>query len=165
MISIEVIKSIGDSVLAVFFTFVLLASIVLTFKLRFIQIRMLPKMLKLLFKGMFGKDRSQQGDNDLAIPSYKALFTAMSTTIGIGNIVGPAVAIRLGGPGALFGFLIALFLGSATTFAEVTFALIYRKQLPDGSFAGGPMPYIQKTLGTFFANIYEFFQPYEAESL
>lgn len=153
MISLEIIKNIGDNVLAVFFTFVLLASIVLTLKLRFIQIRMLPKMLALLFKGMFGKDAKPKED-EATIPSYKALFTAMSTTIGIGNIVGPAVAVRLGGPGALMGFLVALLLGSATTFAEVTFALIHRKQLPDGSYAGGPMPYLQKILGAPFANLY-----------
>ncbi len=78
----------------------------------------------------------------------------MSTTIGIGNIVGPAIAVRLGGPGALLGFLLALFLGAATTFAEVSFALIYRKKNVDGSFSGGPMHYIKEMLGSFWATGY-----------
>lgn len=150
MVSLEAIKQAGDLALAFFFSGVLLVSFVLTIKLRFIQIRMIPIMLRLLFKGIFKKDKTIQ-DSNVAIPSYKALFTAMSTTIGIGNIVGPAVAVRLGGPGALVGFLIALFLGAATTFAEVSFALMYRKQNADGSFSGGPMHYIKEMLGSVWA--------------
>ena len=155
MMFVEIIQQIGDSVLAVFFSGVLITSLVLTVKLRFIQVRMIPLMLRLLLKSMIKKDVSlDQSSSLIAIPSYKALFAAMSTTIGIGNIVGPAIAVRLGGPGALLGFLLALFLGAATTFAEVSFALIYRKKNVDGSFSGGPMHYIKEMLGSFWATGY-----------
>ena len=152
MFSIADVKYVGDIALIIFCLIVLFSSIVLTVKLRFIQLRMLPKMFKQLFGGMFGK--AKKSSNKSAIPAYKALFTAMSTTIGIGNIVGPAVAIRWGGPGALLWFLIALFFGTATLFSEVTFALHYRKKRPDGSYDGGAMPYIKDVLGGFFAEFH-----------
>ena len=63
----------------------------------------------------------------------------MSTTIGIGAIVGPVIAIRWGGPGALLGFLLTAFLGSAATYTEVSLCIRYRKKLETGKILGGPM--------------------------
>ncbi len=146
-------REISEQVLAIPFVLILLSSIFITLKTRFIQLRMLPRMGKLFWDSIFGKHKTKDTQ---AIQSHKALFTAMSTTIGIGNIVGPVIAIKLGGPGALLLFLIAAFFGAATTFAEVTFALNYRKKLPDGSFMGGPMQYLKQELSPFFANIYAY---------
>lgn len=83
------------------------------------------------------------------IQANKALFTAMSTTIGIASIVAPAIAIRLGGPGTLVGFMIASLLGGAVSFTEVTLALAYRKKLKDGTIMGGPMQYLKAIHPTF----------------
>lgn len=101
--------------------------------------------------------RSKDGNNKNTIAPHKALFTAMATTIGIGNIVGPAIAIRLGGPGALLGFLLAVIFGAATTFTEVVFAMRYRTKQTDGSFAGGPMQYLSKAFGHWAGLLYAIF--------
>ncbi|MFC1894537.1 alanine/glycine:cation symporter family protein [Candidatus Dependentiae bacterium] len=132
--------------------FMLLGSIILTIKTRFIQFRAIPKMFKLLFQNIFKKKDKQK--NNETIENYKALFTAMSTSIGIGNIVHPIIAIKLGGPGALLGFVLASIFGSASTFTEVTCALKYRKHNTDGTISGGPMQYIKKALSPTFAMIY-----------
>lgn len=132
----------------------LVASLILTFKTRFIQFRALPLMIRMLVKSLkAGESAGVQN----AISPHKALFTAMSTTIGIGNIVGPAIAIRLGGPGALVGFLLAVVFGAATTFAEVMFAMRYRRKEADGSFAGGPMQYLSAAFGPWAGAVYAIF--------
>jgi alanine or glycine:cation symporter, AGCS family len=153
MIDFYTLSDFGDVILIVFFSFILLCSIILTIKTRFVQLRMIPKMFKILFSGFFKKKKSTSKKTQ-GIPPYQALFTAMSTTIGISNIVGPAVAVRLGGPGALVSFIIALFFGLASTFTEVTCSIIYRKKLSDGTFAGGPMQYLKEVLGHGAANMY-----------
>jgi AGCS family alanine or glycine:cation symporter len=81
----------------------------------------------------------------------------MSTTIGIGNIVGPIIALGYGGPGTLVGFVLGTLLGSATTFTEVVLSIMYRSQRTDGSTAGGPMEYLKKELGNSWAWLYAFF--------
>lgn len=132
--------------------FILLGGIILTFKTRFVQFRMIPKMFKILFKNFY-KKKTDSGDAE-TIEANKALFTAMSTSIGIGNIVSPIIAIKLGGPGALVGFMLAAIFGSASTFTEVTFALKYRHKNPDGTISGGPMQYLKKILSPFSAMTY-----------
>lgn len=77
---------------------------------------------------------------------FQALTTALSGTIGTGNIGGVALAIFLGGPAAIFWMWITAFLGMTTKFVEVTLAHKYRERLPDGSIAGGPMFYIENGL-------------------
>ena len=128
----------------------------LSFRLLFIQIRH-------LFSGFFialgfdsfkldeHSERSKKGD----IPPFQALFTALSATIGIGNIIGVAGAILIGGPGALFWMWVTAILGMATKYSEAVLAISYRESTPTG-FAGGPMYYIEKGLkwrwmGIFFA--------------
>jgi len=88
-------------------------------------------------------DPADDGD----LKHYQALTTALSATVGIGNIAGVAIAIRMGGPGALFWMWLTAFFGMALKFAECTLALRYRKVHPDGSVSGGPMYYIEHGLG------------------
>jgi AGCS family alanine or glycine:cation symporter len=107
-------------------------------------------MIKLLFRSIFKKNDTTEH----TIKAHRALFTAMATTFGIGNIVAPIVAIGFGGPGALIGFILASFFGAATAFTEVSLALSYRKKLPDGTIMGGPMQYLKVALGPMFASLY-----------
>ncbi|MCB1181558.1 MAG: sodium:alanine symporter family protein, partial [Chlamydiia bacterium] len=126
------------------------ASVLLSFKTRFIQIRMLPQMFKMLIFSIFKKGKEGKG----LVRPHKALFTAMSTTIGISTIVAPIIAIQLGGPGAMLGFILATMLGAAVNFTEVTFALRYRKKEKNGMFSGGPMQYLHDEIAPFLAKIY-----------
>ncbi len=125
-------------------------SLFLTFKTGFIQIRALPRFFSLIFHGV----RRQKGQKDVeGMTTFQALFTAMATTIGMGNVVSPSLAIIVGGPGALFWLLFYMFFGSVTKYTEVTFALATRKVLPDGFVMGGPMQYL-KEVSSFLANWY-----------
>jgi len=107
-------------------------------------------MIKLLFQSLFEKDDTTKH----TIKAHRALFTAMATTFGIGNIVAPIIAIGFGGPGALLGFAIASFFGTATVFAEVSLALAYRKKLPNGKIMGGPMQYLKEGIHPYLALMY-----------
>jgi len=77
---------------------------------------------------------------------FQALSTALSGTVGTGNIAGVALAIHIGGPAALFWMLVTAMLGMTTKFVEVTISHKYRDQLPDGSVSGGPMYYMKKRM-------------------
>ncbi|MCK8044814.1 sodium:alanine symporter family protein [Shewanella sp. 1CM18E] len=110
----------------------------LTLRLKLIQVFKLPMALGLLFK-------PNQGKGDLS--SFAALCTALSATIGTGNIVGVATAIKIGGPGALFWMWLAAFFGMATKYAECMLAVKYRTTDAKGNIAGGPMYYIERGLG------------------
>ncbi|MBX9923567.1 MAG: alanine:cation symporter family protein [Rhabdochlamydiaceae bacterium] len=145
------VKTLADHLLFVMCVFILGSSIYLSIKTRFIQVRLLPLLLSHL-KGCFNKGNSSGSKHSL--PPYKALFTAMSTTIGISSIVGPVIAIRLGGPGALLGFLLTAFFGSAATYLEVHLSVLYRKKLPDGRIMGGPMQYLSHLLSPRAAKWY-----------
>lgn len=112
--------------------------IYLTVSLSLIQVRKLPLALKLLFSK--NTDSNTQGD----ISSFAALCTALSATIGTGNIVGVATAIKLGGPGALFWMWIAAFFGMATKYAESLLAVKFREVDEKGNMSGGPMYYLEK---------------------
>lgn len=118
-----------------------------TFKLGLIQIFKLPLALKYLFSKDDEKDDEEaKGD----ISSFAALCTALSATIGTGNIVGVATAIATGGPGALFWMWIAAFFGMATKYAEGVLAIKYRQVDENGQMSGGPMYYIEKGIGNKF---------------
>lgn len=112
----------------------------LTFKTRFIQVRALPRLIKLLFGGV--KHHETKGEK--TINPFHALLTAMSTTIGMGNIVGPTVAVSTGGPGALFWLVAYAFFGSVTKFTEVIFAMEFRTKLKNGDVLGGPTQYLKE---------------------
>lgn len=118
--------------------------IYLTFKLRLLQIFRLPMALKFVFgRDEEEQDASVQGD----VSNYGALCTALSASIGTGNIVGVATAVHTGGPGALFWMWLAAFFGMATKYAEGVLAIKYREVDANNQMAGGPMYYIQNGLG------------------
>ena len=81
------------------------------------------------------------------VTAFGALCTALSATIGTGNIVGVATAITTGGPGALFWMEVAALFGMATKYAEGLLAVKYREVAPDGRILGGPFYYIERGLG------------------
>ncbi len=149
------IHSIGDVFLFVTTLIVLGASLLLSIKTRFIQFRKIPYMLRQFFSLIFKRHPEEEGPD--TVRAHKALFTAMSTTIGISTIVSPFIAMRLGGPGAILGFLLATFLGAAVNFTEVTFAVSYRKTHPTKGIAGGPMQYLHDEIRPFLAKWYALF--------
>lgn len=131
----------------------LMGSIYISIKLRFIQIRFLPNLFKMLYKSLIKRDYK---DSPYTILPHQALFTAMSTTIGVGTIVGPVIAIYWGGPGALLGFVLTALFGSAATYLEVNLCIRYRKKLPSGEVIGGPMHYLKEILSKKVARWYAF---------
>ncbi|WP_320153235.1 sodium:alanine symporter family protein [uncultured Tolumonas sp.] len=116
----------------------------LTIRLGLLQVIRLPLALKLVF--FPPKHDDKEGD----VSSFAALCTALSATIGTGNIVGVATAVKLGGPGAIFWMWIAAFLGMATKYAEGLLAVRYRQKDANGQMSGGPMYYLEKGLGSKF---------------
>ncbi|WP_099191280.1 alanine/glycine:cation symporter family protein [Tepidibacter mesophilus] len=115
--------------------------IFLSFKLGFLQVFRLPLALKYLFsEDCEAKDIKAEGD----VSAFAAVCTALSATIGTGNIVGVATAIRMGGPGALFWMWVAAFFGMATKYAEALLAVKYRVVDDNGQMSGGPMYYIER---------------------
>ena len=113
--------------------------ILLTVRLGLLQIMKLPKALQLIFAAR------SNGSGDVS--SFQALCTALAATVGTGNIVGVATAVKAGGPGALFWMWIAAFFGMATKYAEGVLAVKYRKVDDNGNISGGPMYYIEQGLG------------------
>lgn len=121
-----------------------------TLRLGLFQVRKLPGAFRLVLSD----DASGQGD----VSSFAALCTALAATVGTGNIVGVATAIKTGGPGALFWMWVAAFFGMGTKYAEGFLAIKYRTKDANGQVAGGPMHYITlgmgekwKPLAIFFA--------------
>ncbi|AWH77966.1 alanine/glycine:cation symporter family protein [Clostridioides difficile] len=113
--------------------------ILLTVKLGVVQITKLPRALKLIFSA------ENKGSGDVS--SFAALCTALAATVGTGNIVGVATAIKAGGPGALFWMWIAAFFGMATKYSEGVLAIKYRAKDKNGQVSGGPMYYIVNGMG------------------
>ena len=114
----------------------------LTVAMRFMSLRRIGTAFRLLYRGRKA-DASDPGD----ITPFQTLMTALSATIGTGNIAGVATAIALGGPGALFWMWMTAFVGMATKYAEAVLAIHYREVDPDGRSVGGPMYYIKNGLG------------------
>lgn len=110
-----------------------------SFRLRFIQIRELKQAFKYTLNSK-RKDSTLVGD----ISNFGALCTALSATLGVGNIVGVAVALSVGGPGSLFWLLISSFFSLSTKYCEGFLAVKYRSIGSDKKIAGGPMYYIEK---------------------
>ncbi len=107
--------------------------------LGFINVRGFSQSLRIVFGA-----NNQKAPGE--ITAFQALSTAVSGTVGIGNIAGVAIAISLGGPGATFWLIVAGFLGMSTKFAECTLGVHYRQQNKDGSVSGGPMYYLERGL-------------------
>jgi len=123
------------------FVFLLLGTgIFFTIYLKFPQFRYLKHSLRIV-RGKFDKE-DDKGDTS----HFQALTTALSGTVGTGNIAGVALAIHLGGPAALFWMLVTAAVGMTTKFVEVTLSHKYREVAEDGSIAGGPMYYMKNRL-------------------
>lgn len=128
-----------------------------TFWLKFLNIRGIPHAIALL------QGKYTRKDAEGEVTHFQALATAVSGTVGLGNIAGVAVAISLGGPGATFWMILCGFLGMSTKMAECMLAVKYRKVHADGTVSGGPMYYLRdgladlghkglgKVLGSFWA--------------
>ncbi len=131
---------------------ILAGGILLTVRLGLLQMRRLPLALKWMVKN----EEGAKGE----ISSFAALCTALSATIGTGNIVGVATAVCAGGPGALFWMIVAAFFGMATKYAEGLLAVKYRVVDKNNHSLGGPFYYIELGMGSKFkwlAKIFAFF--------
>jgi AGCS family alanine or glycine:cation symporter len=132
---------------------ILCGGLLLTVRLNFLQFFKLP----LALKWMFHNEAEGEGE----VSSFAALCTALSATIGTGNIVGVATAVGAGGPGAVFWIIAAAFFGMATKYAEGLLAVKYRSVDPEtGHALGGPFYYIEKGMGTswkWLAKMFAFF--------
>lgn len=149
----ELIKWIDDAVWGLpLIIMILTTGIYLTVRLGLLQIRHLGKALKFMVKNEEG------GTGEVS--SFGALCTALSATIGTGNIVGVATAIAAGGPGALFWMVVAALFGMATKYAEGLLAIKYRTIDAEGHVLGGPFYYIENGMGKNFrwlGKIFAFF--------
>lgn len=136
----QIVKNIDDFVWGIPLILLIIGcGIMLTVRVGFIQIRKLGTALKF----MFTDEENAHGE----VSSFAALCTALSATIGTGNIVGVATAMSVGGAGALFWMEIAAFFGMATKYAEGLLAVKYRTTDSQGSILGGPFYYIENGLG------------------
>jgi AGCS family alanine or glycine:cation symporter len=109
-----------------------------TLRFRFINLRGFGQALRLVR----GKEASGEGAGEVS--HFQALATAVSGTVGIGNIGGVAVAISIGGPGAAFWLIVAGFLGMSAKFVECTLGVAFRQEHEDGTVSGGPMYYLER---------------------
>lgn len=150
----KVLNKIDDLVWGIpLIVLILAVGIFLTIRLRGIQFTKLIKAIKLI------KENESDGEHG-EVSGFAALCTALSATIGTGNIVGVATALVTGGPGALFWMWIAALLGTATKFSECMLALKYREVAEDGHIVGGPFYYIEKGMGKnwkWLAKVFAFF--------
>ncbi|WP_448916378.1 alanine/glycine:cation symporter family protein [Eubacterium ramulus] len=150
----QILTSIDDFVWGVpLIVLILAVGVFLTIRVKGLQIRLLPRAIKELFVN------EKSGDSG-EVSSFAALCTALSATIGTGNIVGVATALVAGGPGALFWMWVAAFVGMATKYAECLLAVKFRTVAEDGHIVGGPFYYIEKGMGPkwkWLAKIFAFF--------
>ncbi|HFN0093759.1 TPA: alanine/glycine:cation symporter family protein [Streptococcus pneumoniae] len=136
---LELLKSIDDFAWGPPLLILLVGTgIYLTMRLGLLQVLRLPKAFQLIFI-------QDKGHGDVS--SFAALCTALASTVGTGNIIGVATAIKVGGPGALFWMWMAAFFGMATKYAEGLLAIKYRTKDDHGAVAGGPMHYILLGMG------------------
>lgn len=120
----------------------IVGGVFLTFRFGFINVRMFAHSFKIIT----GKYKT--ADDVGEITPFQSLTTALSATVGLGNIAGVAIAIAIGGPGATFWMILAGFFGMTLKFTEVTLAQIYRETRPDGRIMGGAMQYLSKGLAS-----------------
>lgn len=156
----QILAKIDDFVWGVsLIVLILAAGLLLTIRTGFIQVRHLPRALRYLFKEEVSEEEEiVHGE----VSGFASLCTALSATIGTGNIVGVATAVGIlaGGPGALFWMWVAAFLGMATKYSEGFLAVKYRTVDEDGHVLGGPFYYIEKGMGVkwkWLAKIFAFF--------
>lgn len=136
---------VNDKISYLLIAVLLFAGIYLTIKLGFIQIRHIGHMFGVL-------NHSREKDHS-GISSYQAFCTSMASRVGTGNVVGIALAITLGGPGAVFWMWLIAILGAATAFAESTLAQLFKQKDTDGHYRGGPAYYMQRGLNARWMGI------------
>lgn len=127
-------------------TYILIAMLLVlgvyfTWKTKFVQFRYIKEMFRLLGDGIGGK--KEKG----TISSFQAFCISTASRVGTGNLAGIAIAISVGGPGAIFWMWLIALIGAASSFVESTLAQVYKEKNPDGSFRGGPAYYMEKALG------------------
>lgn len=121
---------------------ILAGGLLLTIRTRGVQFRRLPLALKWIFTKEKGDNKSGE------VSSFSSLMTALSATVGTGNMVGVATAVATGGPGALFWMVVTALIGMATKFSEGFLAIKYRGRDDAGRILGGPFAYIEQGLGS-----------------
>jgi len=114
------------------------AAVIFTFYFGFVQFRMVPHAIQLVRGHYTSPDAAGE------VTHFQALATAVSGTVGLGNIAGVGVAIAVGGPGATFWMILSGLFGMASKFTECTLGVKYREEHPDGRVSGGPMHYLKK---------------------
>ena len=141
----EALHGIINAVNNVLWSYVLIAVLVgigiwFTLRTKFVQVRMLSEMVRLLTEGVGVKTVDNQ------ISTFQAFCVSTASRVGVGNIAGVAIAIVTGGPGAVFWMWVIAFIGCATGFVESTLAQIYKLPRGNGTFHGGPAYYIRNAL-------------------
>ncbi len=134
--------SVANTTIPFLVAWLVIGGLYLTIKMKFINVRVFSHSLKIIQ----GKYRTKDDKGD--ITPFQSLTTALSATVGLGNIAGVAIAISIGGAGATFWMIIAGFLGMTLKFTEVTLSLQYRNFLPDGTVMGGGMEYLSRGLAS-----------------
>src|ERR1700712_5584739 len=135
------IDPIGNLLWGYILIYVLLgAGLFFSFRTGFVQLRRFGLLWKLVLSSRTGAEGG--------ISSFQAFCIGLASRVGTGNIAGVAIAITIGGPGAIFWMWITAFLGMATGFVEATLAQIFKVSMPDGTFRGGPAFYIERGLGS-----------------
>lgn len=133
MISLSTIIDYIDAPMTLVFLF---SSVFLSILTKFPQLRNFKKFFKII------TSKQAQVSHKNTVTPLQALFTAMSTSLGMGSIAGPPLAIVIGGPGALFWLVIYAFFGSVSKYTEVFFAIKFRQKTKDGTIIGGPTAYL-----------------------
>ena len=130
----------GEGNMPFIVAWLIVGAVFLTFRFGFINVRMMGHAFKVI------RGKYQSSDDKGEVTPFQALSTALSATVGLGNIAGVAIAVSIGGPGATFWMIVAGFFGMTTKFTEVTLAQMYREFRPDGHILGGAMEYLSKGL-------------------
>jgi AGCS family alanine or glycine:cation symporter len=128
----------GEPSMPFIVAWLIIGAVYLTLRFSFVNLRMMRHGFRVL------RGKYHTADDKGEVSSFQALTTALSATVGLGNIAGVAIAISIGGPGATFWMIVAGFLGMTTKFTEATLAQRYREVRPNGHIMGGAMEYLSK---------------------
>ena len=130
----------GEPSMPLIVAWLIVAAVFLTVCFNFVNLRMMRHAFRVI------RGKYHTSDDRGEVTSFQALSTALSATVGLGNIAGVAIAISIGGPGATFLIIVAGLLGMSTKFTEASLAQMYREVRPDGRLMGGAMEYLSKGL-------------------
>jgi AGCS family alanine or glycine:cation symporter len=130
----------GEPAMPFIVAWLIVAAVFLTLRFNFVNLRMMRHAYRVI------RGKYCTADDRGEVTSFQALSTALSATVGLGNIAGVAIAISIGGPGATFWMIVAGFLGMTTKFTEASLAQMYREVRPDGKLMGGAMEYLSRGL-------------------